>query len=87
MKDKRIVDLISYHAAYVFEEVDEDAGADTKVVLGSSIMEGSKAGATAAAVWAAHRLVPLNIGGYGKVIARGIVTADWFAQRLATASR
>lgn len=85
MKDKRIVDLISYHAAYVFEEVDEAEGADTKVVLGSSIMEGSKAGATAAAVWAAHRLVPMNIGGYGKVIGRGIVTADWFAQRLAAA--
>ncbi|MEN9659961.1 MAG: hypothetical protein RL571_3426 [Pseudomonadota bacterium] len=84
MKDKRIVDLISYHAAYVFEEAD-DAGEEQNVVLGSSIMEGSKAGATAAAVWAAHRLVPLNISGYGMVIGRGIVTADWFAQKLAMA--
>lgn len=84
MKDKRIVDLISYHAAYVFEEAD-DAGEEQNVVLGSSIMEGSKAGATAAAVWAAHRLVPLNISGYGKVIGRGIVTADWFAQKLSMA--
>ena len=85
MKDKRIVDLISYHAAYVFEEAEDDAGEEQKVVLGSSIMEGSKAGATAAAVWAAHRLVPLNVSGYGKVIGRGIVTADWFAQKLAMA--
>jgi tyrosine decarboxylase len=84
MKDKRIVDLISYHAAYVFEEAD-DAGEEQNVVLGSSIMEGSKAGATAAAVWAAHRLVPLNVSGYGKVIGRGIVTADWFAQKLSMA--
>ncbi|WEM44697.1 pyridoxal-dependent decarboxylase (plasmid) [Photobacterium sp. DA100] len=85
MKDKRIVDLISYHAAYVFEESDDDQNGEQNVVLGSSIMEGSKAGATAAAVWAAHRLVPLNISGYGHVIGRGIVTADWFANKLATA--
>ncbi len=85
MKDKRIVDLISYHAAYVFEEAGEDSGDEHSVMLGSSIMEGSKAGAAAAAVWAAHRLVPLNITGYGHVIGRGIVTADWFASKLATA--
>lgn len=85
MKDKRIVDLISYHAAYVFEEAGDDNSEDKQVVLGSSIMEGSKAGATAAAVWAAHRLVPLNISGYGRVIARGIVTADWFAKKLESA--
>lgn len=84
MKDKRIVDLISYHAAYVFESVTEKTPStkNQQVVLGASIMEGSKSGATAAAVWAAHRLVPLNIHGYGKVIAAGIVTANWLTEKL-----
>ena len=85
MKDKRIVDLISYHAAYVFEEVVEKGRKTEKpqnVLLGSSIMEGSKAGATAAAVWAAHRLVPLNILGYGKVIAAGLTTANWLIESM-----
>lgn len=85
MKDKRIVDLISYHAAYVFEEVQEKQRKTDKVqnvLLGSSIMEGSKAGATAAAVWAAHRLVPLNLLGYGKVIAAGITTANWMVEQI-----
>ncbi|EKT57545.1 pyridoxal phosphate-dependent decarboxylase family protein [Providencia sneebia] len=85
MKDKRIVDLISYHAAYVFEEVAEKGQTAKKtqnVLLGSSIMEGSKAGATAAAVWAAHRLVPLNILGYGKLIAAGITTANWMIESI-----
>lgn len=85
MKDKRIVDLISYHAAYVFEEVQEKQRKSDKlqnVLLGSSIMEGSKAGATAAAVWAAHRLVPLNLLGYGKVIAAGITTANWMIEQI-----
>ena len=86
MKDKRIVDLISYHAAYVFEDAgDDDNATDKKVILGSSIMEGSKAGATASAVWAAHRLLPLNVTGYANVISRGIVTADWFSNKLAAA--
>lgn len=85
MKDRRIVDLISYHAAYVFEEVAEKGRKAEKpqnVLLGSSIMEGSKAGATAAAVWAAHRLVPLNILGYGKVIAAGLTTANWMIESM-----
>lgn len=85
MKDKRIVDLISYHAAYVFEEVKESsrkADKQQNVLLGSSIMEGSKAGATAAAVWAAHRLVPLNLLGYGKVIAAGVTTANWMIEKI-----
>lgn len=85
MKDRRIVDLISYHAAYVFEEVtkkSDKAEKQQNVLLGSSIMEGSKAGATAAAVWAAHRLVPLNILGYGKVIAAGITTAIWMIEEM-----
>ncbi|ROR58475.1 UNVERIFIED_ORG: tyrosine decarboxylase [Providencia alcalifaciens] len=85
MKDKRIVDLVSYHAAYVFEEVQEKqrkAEKTQNVLLGSSIMEGSKAGATAAAVWAAHRLVPLNVLGYGKVIAAGIITANWMIDKI-----
>ncbi len=76
VRDKRILKLISYEAAYV-ESGDED-----DAPLGHNIMEGSKAGATAAAVWATHRTVPLNLDGYGPVIGHGIVTADWLAQKL-----
>lgn len=85
MKDKRIVDLVSYQAAYVFEDEGTETDGSQKVVLGSYIMEGSKAGATAAAVWAAHRVIPLNITGYGRVIARGISTTNWLYQKLLTA--
>ncbi|OTA19938.1 putative decarboxylase involved in desferrioxamine biosynthesis [Xenorhabdus beddingii] len=84
MKDKRILDLISSHAAYVFEENADKTtpAARNRGILGSSIMEGSKSGATAAALWAAHRLLPLNISGYGKVIAAGIVTAQRLLDKL-----
>ncbi|MCP3945059.1 MAG: hypothetical protein GY710_26775 [Desulfobacteraceae bacterium] len=41
-------------------------------------MEGSKAGATAAAVWLAHRVCPLNISGYGQIIGRSMEAAFAF---------
>ncbi len=54
---------ISYFADYVFEK-----GTEYPILLGAFTVEGSKAGATAASAWAAHRVLPLNISGYGKLI-------------------
>ena len=69
----RIRNIISYFASYVFSK-------DTKVpaLLGSYILEGSKARATAAGVWAAHHSLPLNVSGYGKLIGRSIEAAHRF---------
>ena len=66
VKDKRMRDSISYFATYVFEK-----GADIPSLLGAFMLEGSKAGATAASVWTAHKVLPLNITGYGKLIGAG----------------
>ncbi|MBN1938657.1 MAG: tyrosine decarboxylase, partial [Candidatus Aminicenantes bacterium] len=81
-RDRRIIDLISYFAAYVFEKTD-----DNPTLLGSYIMEGSKAGAAVAAVWMAHRVVPLNISGYGRIIGASIEGACRFHQALLQAGR
>lgn len=67
IKDIRMRDIISYFATYVFEK-----GANIPALLGAYILEGSKAGATAASVWAAHRTLPLNISGYGKLVGASI---------------
>ncbi|EQD53896.1 tyrosine decarboxylase, partial [mine drainage metagenome] len=77
LRDRRILGLVSYSAAYVF-----DAANPLDMNLGSVILEGSKAGATAAAVWAAHRLVPLDIRGYGQIVARSIGGAYHFIKTL-----
>ncbi len=71
VKDKRILDILTYKAAYV-------EGENDPMLLGPYIMEGSKAGAAAASVWVTHRTVPLNITGYGKIIACSIEAADYF---------
>jgi hypothetical protein len=67
--------------AYVFEKTE-----DNPMLLGSYIMEGSKAGASAAAVWAAHRVVPLNIIGYGRIIGRSVEGAARFYNSLLSTS-
>ncbi|MGD9717517.1 MAG: aspartate aminotransferase family protein [Sulfuricurvum sp.] len=71
--DRRIIDVISYFAAYVFDRSD-----DNPMLLGSYILEGSKAGAAVAAVWMAHRVVPLNRSGYGQIIRASMDGASRF---------
>ncbi|SHH94595.1 tyrosine decarboxylase [Virgibacillus chiguensis] len=73
VKDTRMRDVISYFATYVFEK-----GADIPALLGAYMLEGSKAGATAAAVWTAHQVLPLNVTGYGKLIGASIEGAYRF---------
>jgi len=79
-KDKRALDLISYFAAYVFEETE-----DNPMLLGSYIMKGSKAGSAAAAVWMAHKVVSLDIDGYGGIIGRSVEGARRFYNALLSA--
>jgi len=79
-KDRRILDLISYFASYVFEKTE-----DNPLLLGSYIMEGSKAGAIVAATWMAHRVLPLNITGYGKIMGCSIEGAQRFYKALRAA--
>lgn len=81
-RDRRILGLISYSAAYVFEDQD-----DLDVSLGSVVLEGSKPGTAAAGVWAAHRLIPLTQSGYGQLIARSWAGAQHFVRTLATVAR
>lgn len=67
IKEKRMREIISYFATYVFEK-----GQDIPALLGAFMLEGSKAGATAASVWVAHRTLPLNVTGYGKLIGASV---------------
>jgi tyrosine decarboxylase len=85
MKDRRILDLISYEATYIVQSFETEPDTSAPVELGSVIIEGSKAGAAAAAVWAANQVAPLHIGGFGRVIARSLGAADWFYHKLAHA--
>lgn len=74
IKYEAMRNVISYFAPYVFEK----KTASVPDMLGSYIIGGSKAGATAAAVWAAHRTLPLNVTGYGRLVGASIEAAQRF---------
>lgn len=73
IRRKSMRNVISYFAPYVFEK-----GVEAPDMLGAFTLEGSRAGATAAAVWAAHRCLPLDVSGYGRLVASGIQTVNRF---------
>lgn len=77
IKDDTILDLIAQVAPYVFEKSGHGPSE-----IGSVILEGSKAGAAAAAVYASHETIPLNITGYGQIIGRGIEAARLLTQKI-----
>lgn len=52
--------LITFNAAYIHSDGETNMG-----IYG---LEGSKPGAAAAAVWLAHRAIPLNQNGYGRIL-------------------
>ncbi|MCX6584162.1 MAG: pyridoxal-dependent decarboxylase [Candidatus Aminicenantes bacterium] len=77
MKDKRMRESIQTFAPYVFPRPQEG---EPDALIGAYILEGSKPGAAAAAVWTAHRIMPLDITGYGKLIGETIDGAQalWY---------
>ncbi|HEU5041336.1 MAG TPA: pyridoxal-dependent decarboxylase, partial [Gemmatimonadales bacterium] len=57
----------------------------TERFLGRYILEGSKPGAAAAAVWLSHKVLPLDARGYGYLIERTVAGARRFHAALASA--
>jgi glutamate/tyrosine decarboxylase-like PLP-dependent enzyme len=62
-RDRRARHLVAVDAPYVFHG-DEDEWGN----IGRYILEGSKPGAAAAGVWMSHKVLPLDVDGYGRLI-------------------
>jgi glutamate/tyrosine decarboxylase-like PLP-dependent enzyme len=62
-RDVRVRDLVAVEAPYVFHP-----GGPEERYIGRFILEGSKPGAAAAAVWMSHKVLPLDARGYGRLI-------------------
>jgi hypothetical protein len=77
MRDKRMRESIRTFAPYVFPK---PGPGQPDELIGAYILEGSKPGAAAAAVWTAHRIMPLDITGYGRLIGETIDGAQalWY---------
>lgn len=73
LKDRRGRDLVATDPPYLATPASRSA-ADGPA-LGRFIFEGSKPGASAAAVWLSHKTIPLNIQGHGRIIASTLKAA------------
>lgn len=66
LKDKRGRELVATDPPYLAVAASRQSD---QPVLGRFIFEGSKPGASAAAVWLSNKSIPLNSDGHGKIIA------------------
>ena len=77
LRDRRARELVAIDPPYLVPAGTADGGsaADRDLFLGRFILEGSKPGAAAAAVWLSHKVLPLDERGYGYLIERTVVGA------------
>jgi glutamate/tyrosine decarboxylase-like PLP-dependent enzyme len=86
-RDQRAMGLLTEDADYVFNG---DGGNDYFArfrKLGRFILEGSKSGAAAAAVYVTHRVLPLDHAHFGRLTAETIRSAEVFVVRAARFAR
>lgn len=81
VRDRRALDLVTQDAAYVFVAPEGDAEARYRRV-GRYSLEGSRPGAPAAACYVNHRVLPLDAGHFGEVIARSVRACEALYDRL-----
>lgn len=80
-RNREVVDFITQQAAYVFDLGDQEEEvprAEKLHNLGQYILEGSKSGAAAAAVYVTHRVLPLDVSGFGRLLGVTVRTAEEF---------
>jgi glutamate/tyrosine decarboxylase-like PLP-dependent enzyme len=76
LKDRRGRELVSTDPPYLAVATSSEDG--DQEVIGRFIFEGSKPGASAAAVWLSHKTIPLNSGGHGRIVASTLKAARDF---------
>lgn len=77
-RNENVKDLITTEAPYIFDDEERR----DRPFIGRHILEGSKPGASAAACWFAHRVVPLDQSGYGLLIGKSIQGTQELCYRL-----
>ena len=83
LRDRRGRDLVTVDPPYL-APTGGDVPSD-ELFLGRCIFEGSRPGATAAAVWLSHKVLPLDERGYGYLIERTAIGARRLHSALASA--
>ena len=80
-RDHRIFDFVAQEVSYLFDGARPANYRDKFRALGRYILEGSKAGASAAAVCVTHRTLPLDCDHFGRLQQETIRGAEYFFDR------
>ena len=80
-RDQRAMPLLVEDADYVFSGAQGDDYFSRFRKLGRFILEGSKSGAMAAAVYVTHQVLPLDHEHFGRITAQTIRSAEAFRNR------
>lgn len=85
-RDHRLIDLVGEHPPYIYDEPENPETAVAGIArlrqLGDYILEGSKPGAAAAAVWLTHKVVPLDHEHFGRLVRQSVRAAETLYDRL-----
>jgi len=81
-RDSRVKELVAQEAPYVLGS--RMTSKSNELHIGKYILEGSKPGASAAATFLSHRVVPLNQAGYGAVLGQILRITRAFYDRFQT---
>jgi len=87
-RDRRMTQFVGQRPVYIYDHGDHrPPGEDRLAQLGDYILEGSKAGAAAAAVHVSHQVLPLDAEHFGRVCGHTIRAAEHLFDRLQEMSR
>lgn len=81
-RDRRMTNFVGQRPVYIFDKADRQSSTDRLRQLGDYILEGSKAGAAAAAVHVSHQVLPLDSEHFGRVCGHTIRATEYLFDRL-----
>ncbi|WP_211243043.1 pyridoxal phosphate-dependent decarboxylase family protein [Sinimarinibacterium sp. CAU 1509] len=86
-RDHRVFDFVAQDAPYAFSAPAAPTAHDPRArfrALGRYILEGSKSGAAAAAVYVTHRTLPLDHRHFGRLQRESLLATEYFFDRVRT---
>jgi len=81
-RDRRMTQFVGQHPVYIYDKADAQPASGRLGQLGDYILEGSKAGAAAAAAYVTHSVLPLDAEHFGRVCGHTIRATEYLFESL-----
>ena len=81
-RHRDVIAFIAEDAPYIFDIEKQITQRELLHKMGQYILEGSKPGSTAAAVYVTHKVLPLNREGFGRLLGQTVHSSEYFYDKL-----